>query len=520
MECLDDSPTNNGGFASYTAEFTVPPDDPLQLRAELISPPTATSNVRISYSFPKSAGALTLTVDQPPNGGMPLFTFRPVLYTDKVDVLLPPGTHVVEAWACGGGTSKLRKTIVVPAASQNSSLRGILLTDVLPVYERKSVAGGVSVKVPLGGRFALAVLDGDTLAASPVSSTRTRLDSVVTKPLATRKLFEDDAVAAIGGVTGTDHEFVATHLGTSTWKFKPPSGADVSVTVSVVPPARLGSTENAWDSRVIDVAHKTGILPQFIKGQMAQESPNGKNFNPLAYRYEPCGADLNYISSNLTPEAGGPKVGKTPYVFYRAPNPRGADLSTEDLSPRNRYWLGAPTDANRRHLENSDVDITARQIWDGNNISSKSGPPKGQKWGPLCRPTTLTAINEPGSTILDFVAQTPTAASYGLFQMMYDTAVDEWKGALVDGTRIRAPRYLFDTDENIAIEGGTITIANLFMAKHFIKKQPEALGSYAEFEGWARAAYKLYNSKHPTYPGGVIAHSYDFLPVSASGMFQ
>jgi hypothetical protein len=165
------------------------------------------------------------------------------------------------------------------------------------------------------------------------------------------------------------------------------------------------------------------------------------------------------------------------------------------------------------------VDISARQIWDANNIANLKTK-KGQKWDKFCAASVLLEINEPGSTILDFNAQTPTAASYGLFQMMYDTAIEEWDGALVDGARVRAPRYLLDSADNIAIGGGTMTIANLFMAKHFSDTRPKTLASYNAFERWALKAYKRYNSQHPTYPPGVIAHSYEFLPVSASGMFQ
>jgi hypothetical protein len=412
------------------------------------------------------------------------------------------------------------KPLAPPAPVQ--ALRGIILTDPLPIFDQRSVSTSISIKAPLGSRFAYGLLATATLGAPPIASTRERLSSSVTKPLAKRHIFADDAVVGIGGASATSHEFLAVHLGTSTWRLTPTTGAAITVTVQVVAPKNLGATENKWDIRIADIAHKTGILPQLVKGQMAQESPNGKEFDPLAYRYEPCGADLNYISSNLEPKAGGPKIGNEPHVLYRAPNPRGTRLHDDDLSPRNRYWLGTYTDKNRRKLTGADVDITARQIWDGNNISSvKNGIPKGQRWDKRCKASTLAAITEAGSTILDFVAQTPTAASYGLFQMMYDTAVYEWTGALENGERVQAPRYMFDTDENLAIEGGTITIGNLYMARHFKKTTPkqETLSTYAAFEAWALAAYHLYNSQHPTYPPGVIAHSYEFLPVSASGMF-
>jgi hypothetical protein len=424
---------------------------------------------------------------------------------------------------CPGAQDETTATVFiepVKAPTPPQSLRGIVLTDPLPIFEQRVVSGTVSVKVPLGSRFALTVLGGSILGAPSVTSNRERVSSNVTSPLAKRKIFEDDAIIAIGGAFGTSHDFIATHLGTATWKLTPANGESITVTVNVMSPARLGGTENKWDKSIVSVAHKTGILPQFVKGQMAQESPNGKNFDALAYRYEPCGADLNYISSNLQASAGGPKIGNAPYVHYRAPDPRGSELHDDDLSPRDKYWLGLPTDSSRRKLGNADVNITARQIWDGNNIHSKTGPPKGQRWDKFCKPSTLKAINEDGSTILDFVAQTPTAASYGLFQMMYDTAVSGWEGALVNGTRVKAPRYLFDTDANIAIDGGTMTIANMFMAKNFIKTQETStFSTYTDFENWARLAYVEYNRYHPTYPAGVIGHSYEFLPVSASGMF-
>lgn len=79
----------------------------------------------------------------------------------------------------------------------------------------------------------------------------------------------------------------AVHLGTQTLTITPKSKDStvkrVKVTVSVLAPATLGTTHLKLDRRLIKLASDTGVPPQMIKGQIAQEG----EFNPMAWRYEP-----------------------------------------------------------------------------------------------------------------------------------------------------------------------------------------------------------------------------------------
>jgi hypothetical protein len=66
--------------------------------------------------------------------------------------------------------------------------------------------------------------------------------------------------------------------------------------------------------------------------------------------------------------------------------------------------------------------------------------------------------------LLDFTAQTDLAASYGLLQMGYMTAIGDpinWQGI---GGR-QNPSYLFDTDANLAAGGGSLGAGTNYLRK-------------------------------------------------------
>jgi hypothetical protein len=75
---------------------------------------------------------------------------------------------------------------------------------------------------------------------------------------------------------------------------------------------------------------------------------------------------------------------------------------------------------------------------------------------------------------VDFTAQTTIAASYGLMQVMYTTAIRPmgWTGLKVtpacDPTDCN-PRYLFDIPANLQLGGGSIEIASSLLRKGFIE---------------------------------------------------
>ncbi len=359
-----------------------------------------------------------------------------------------------------------------------------------------------------------------------IASNYTVANQAVEPISAKRSLFKDEAVLRFDTGSSTVATLQAVHLGHADLVIAPsqPGIGQVTLKLAVERPAALGLRDNAYDEIVVTTAHETGVPPQFMKGQIEQES-NLRGFNPYNYRYEPCGADLKYISSTLGGAIGSPRIGLEPYKLYAAPNPRGSDLSDLDLEPRNEYVIFDGT--RRRPLTNADINITARQIWVSNDVRGvRNGVPFGMNWRKWCSAAALLAIDSSYSIdVLGFVAQTPTASSYGLFQVMYDTAVTDadWSGMadpLRPGRRSRAPHYLFDTKDNWAIGGGSVVAGNAFLVLKYQKRV--GLVQFSDFDRFRdafRTAYRYYNGA-ASYGHSVIQRSESFQPVRSGSVLR
>ncbi|MEW6104321.1 MAG: transglycosylase SLT domain-containing protein, partial [bacterium] len=174
-------------------------------------------------------------------------------------------------------------------------------------------------------------------------------------------------------------------------------------TITVIRPARLGNTNNQYDVLIINAANANGIPPQLLKAQIHQES--GANFNPNAYRYEP-DYDYLYISG-----PGNNDLFENPYFHYRVGGKRvdGTTFPSGDRLPSNYLEITRVNSSPDVNVENTNPNdgfgLSAWELVDNN--------PR-QKWK---RPPN------------NFTAQLVIAASYGLLQVMYPTAVDsEYEG--------------------------------------------------------------------------------------------
>lgn len=100
-------------------------------------------------------------------------------------------------------------------------------------------------------------------------------------------------------------------------------------------------------------------------------------------------------------------------------------------------------------------------------------------------PTGIKVLVDTTPSILDFTAQTAVAASYGLFQMLYSTALDcDWDGYVSKpGDKARKnPNYLFDTTDFLLKGGGSISAAGSYLRHLFSRVNDKSLISNPKFQ--------------------------------------
>ncbi|HID92651.1 MAG TPA: lytic transglycosylase domain-containing protein, partial [bacterium (Candidatus Stahlbacteria)] len=196
-----------------------------------------------------------------------------------------------------------------------------------------------------------------------------------------------------------------TKLTPGSYPLKSKYGTDAYIVYVVTPPPRLGASPNKYDARIIAMGEKYEVPASILKSLIAQES--GHNFNPNSYRYEPC-IDYNNFSGE-SPQKG---LGTHPFHHFsiKGKDARGNPINEGDwiskLSPpylevaRNRTLYGldiTDSDGNR--------DLTLAELWKNN--------PK-QNYEKFC---TLSESER------EFTVQFVVAASYGLGQILYTTAL-------------------------------------------------------------------------------------------------
>lgn len=426
-------------------------------------------------------------------------------------------------------------------------VKASVATDSLPIFERK--AGASTVTVPLGAEFAVGLEKGVPEAGDIVGTQVTAqftLSDQAEEPVATSTLFANTVVFSYAPkVHEVLKKFQAVHLGEAKLSILPDGDAQpTTLTVKVVPPAHLGADTLWVDDDVIKAAHMTGMLPQNVKGQMRQESP-GQIGPPDNYVYEPC-RDLDTVQPLITTD---------PYVHFTSPDPKGDQLQSEDLNPRNQYNRLSDDDLQRLYgngqpltgppypsisITGADTNIPIASIFAANDCRrlDKTNKCHGANWSSTCPGVSnqIKANNYAGSRM---VAQTPLAASYGWLQVMYYEAITEgWLGAIINastGERSRAPHYLFDTKSNLANEGGTLFFGNYLNAKHYKTEvgdwgDANAFTTSQAFDKDIRLMYHVYNrawhSKtgstpyYNDYESAVLDYAKQYLPIRKDSILK
>jgi hypothetical protein len=498
-------------------------------------------------------------------------------YLDPNRPLPPPVTAFVSVWI-GDQRTVTPYTLpvnawnaelldyTVPAAPPFALRFGVSTDPAAPYHVDKPLptdASPITARIALGSIFSVQIVKNpESVDVTPVDSSYGTSGDTVAPAFETQaNLFDASPLLTLSDGSGAAVRtltYAAVHLGTVNLSLVPfATGAPglVTVNLEVVRPAALGSEHNEWDARIIEAAHERGIPPQIIKGQIRQESPG---FHRDELRYEPCSVDWAHVS------AGGTLIARLPFSLYKMDDILSDGALTETVDLRNRFLIadrpgGVYNAALTRFIAHSDRGVTAREIWDANNGPlSQQGYDLGvedQNWAiPLSGSpdpndpdveTSCGALNayllnhtyaEFLASLRTFTAQTPTASSYGLMQVLYGTAVDypiQWfvpnparnlPGCPTNTDRCQSPRYLRDTPESLALHHG----GSLFAGGY------EDVTRYWDFgpasTAFASAEDFLDSFKEPLrhYTGGGIpdygvnvvdVYEFDYLPVQPGAIF-
>jgi hypothetical protein len=355
-------------------------------------------------------------------------------------------------------------------------------------------------KVDLGGAsptLAFSIGEGFTLKAlqvnsdgtdgPEVSSTGTLVIQTAAPAPVTTTLDKAPAILFPGKVvlsfSQESKSFVPVHSGTAVIALSTSSGnsiINIQITSSGV---KLGSTHNndyeghGLDSPLLSYADLRGIPPQIVKAVIQGES----TFSEAAYRYEPLSIDFRFVSTKYCETLAKPcsvddvrilsQYG--PYAvqtFADSLDPalkQGSGLMAAELALRERYSVTLDTDGNplkvilhppprtskKRKISLADGPISMENILYTNNATS-AVPGGWYTPGSSSGYEVDFRTSRLSNKRLPFTAQTVLAASYGLMQVLYNTAIDEY---YVTNGIGRQPSGLFD--ENTNLDLGTDVLA-------------------------------------------------------------
>jgi hypothetical protein len=295
-------------------------------------------------------------------------------------------------------------------------------------------------QVPLGLELQLGIKDGK---GDYVPATYTLAPATLTG-LEKTTLYPTNAVLEYNRTLSEKQKtFRGVHIGTQMLTITPDDTKLPKFTfkLGVFDPGALGNKDVQYDPVFVDWGNRRGIPPHILKGLIRQEGP----FDPMSYRYEPLSPTTGdrYIKTVLRSQ---------PYSSYILATSTGLGqgvlLTTDDIAPRNTFSI---TRANgvAGPITAADVCptgcVSARQIFEDNDGTQNWSDPKFVGSTDWWDPTRLA--------MLEFTAQTPLAASYGLMQTMYVKA-KELNWVTNDGRR--NPALLFDTPANWKIAAGSI----------------------------------------------------------------
>ena len=316
------------------------------------------------------------------------------------------------------------------------------------------------------------------------------------------------------------HLFFPIHSGTANVHFSV-EGADLVVPMQVTNcgagdcTPQLGTSRPDFDDLLMQYADRNGIPPQLLKAQIQQES----GFNPNAYRYEPLSVDFAQITA---PNRGGIAFGAlrqaalAPWALATSNNcstilqPQGAnlDLASDDATARQKYSLSlAPNGTTTlcrlanafqtrptRPINASDTLPSMENVFytNDNNASPNNWEIIATKAGSK----TPQRFYDYQVDFPPFTAQTVIAASYGLHQLLYPTAVREGYKAQ-NGIGL-SPGNLFDP-------ATSLDLGTEYLAQQFKISRTQELTDYQDvtedtFQFQFAPALARYNGNRITVP--------------------
>lgn len=403
---------------------------------------------------------------------------------------------------------------------QSLQIEATLLTPSKPA-ETTSASGTPEAHVPLGSKFQLRLIQpSQSGPPTGIASTFTLGSPTFQGTLSPNSVFPNNVILSYTQPANDTGQFQAVHLGSQMMTITPNDTSQQPVTLTVVvdQPAALGSRHPEVDALVIPIADRKGILPQYVKGQMHQES--GGNFNPNAYRYEPLApyvGDFGVISRNQDL-----RTQTDPYSHYRLATQTdceddalaaGDALITNDISPRERYLICPQGQC--RNITAADQFVVALDIINANPSQNwRTANPRNY------RIVQQAAANGDACNSI-WTAQTALASSYGFFQVMYVTATDRhWPGA--DGA-LKNPSLLFDTADNLAIHGGSSELGTDIVEQAVVRLDPgdsanPQFDTETDLQDIFKDGWSTYNASS-SYPSLVLSKSNLYPPQPARSIF-
>jgi len=418
-----------------------------------------------------------------------------------------------------------------------------------PDPERDLISDKVvkDIHLPLGTGFSLRLRDtplvlGTPGAPMPATYTISQTAVAAMPPLPYGDPLFPFTVALMFTDPGPQESrnFFATHVGTAMVDVVPRDATikPFKVRINVYPNAAgsLGTVHPEVDLLLSDFGHRRGMPPFMLKGQMANES----GFEPSAYRYEPVSQDFYRFSSVAVGpgcQLPGGRRGILSEPRYRAyalgVANLGADVIPQDRTFRPLYQVSDPCTRRprpgdpRRRLNATPADdqCTSDNIYRTNN-------PLGERWDTITSACWRNAIAA-DPALLDFPAQTSLAASYGYFQMLYLSAreIFRWPGVqdanhpTRPGQTVHNPYYLTDTQPNLALGGGTTTLATGYVKSNWVRihgqglAQAPVFSSLSAFKQTFTPAFQAFNAHANGYGAHAMRSAERYLPALTLPVF-
>lgn len=407
------------------------------------------------------------------------------------------------------------------------------------------VKSGDSLTFPLGARAKITLKEAGS--GVDVPATYSLIGSPTFNPSIpeeeqSKGLYMDRLGILLGSGVMTDQDSVWVHMGSQALVITPDDTKKPPITIyiNVNAPSSLGSKNLKYDDLIVKYAHWRGIPPQFIKGEVDQES----SFIESSFRYEPTTIDKKKIS-------GSRDKYDAPYRKYLFGPVSNSILSSSVIHPRNKYGVSYKgeivaipdqyeiTAANGRYtpllcsqimaINNNGATGFTAWNWDKTVVEGlvRYKPIAELDYGNLLYnylnqqqlPQIINAYSQ-----YNFIAQTTVASSYGLMQVLYITAASPFDGEYIDSDGLGLnPSDLLTADTNLRI--GSLVLRKKYKAVN------GNISTYARFsdfvKSWRKGFQKYNGAAGPpdsddgaVYNFGVWSKSKLYFPLGRSSIFN